>query len=87
MTNPKSERLAAILKAGGIATKEVNVFGLHCIVTCWCDESARKVGHLLQAGGWTIKGPIRSIDYAKENKGTCLLPTRVDVWRMFGRLE
>jgi hypothetical protein len=86
MTNAKSERLASILKEGGIATKEVNVFGLHCIVTCWCLDSATKVANVLRASGWQTKGPLRSFDYAKENKNTCLLPSRVDVWRTYGKL-
>lgn len=81
-----TERLTDILKRGRVPFKDCWAAGSSCLVTLYCEETARKVARMLQAAGWKIRGPVRSYDHAKENKGTCLCPTSVEVWRVGGYL-
>lgn len=82
--NSNSERLAAILTAGGIAFKDVWM-GQHTgILTFWGEPMARRAAMLLQRASFKVTGgPREQRDYAKENKNTVLRPSTVKVWRVW----
>lgn len=86
MSNPLSSKLESILRAGGVAPKETKVFGSHCIVTLWSHDAARKVFRLFQAAGFANLKLCESVDYLKENKGTCLNPSVQRVWIVGARM-
>lgn len=89
MTKEHSERLRSIFQRAGIATKNVEVLnGRSIIVTCHSRTMADLVhSALAQAGLGLRKAPVETIDYAVKNKGTCLKPTTVKVWRVGGRIS
>ena len=79
-----TENLERLLKSIGRKPKTVRVYGSQVVVTCRSHSEADKIATLLSAA-FTIRGVIESVDYAKENKGTCLVPTTFKVWRVFAR--
>jgi len=86
VSNPLATRLETVLRSGGIAPKETNVFGSHCIVTLWSYDAARKVFRLFQAAGFANLKLCESVDYLQENKSTCLNPSVQRVWRVGARM-
>lgn len=77
------QEIKELLAAGEIATKEVVAFGSQVHITCRCRKTAEKVARIMQAGGFTLGRLFELLDYAKKNKGTCLRPTMVRVWRVW----
>lgn len=84
LATPQS-RMKAKLEASGLPYKEVECYGSQIVVTCWSRDAADRWA-LLLARFAKFLGITQSVDYAKENRGTCLLPTTVDVWRAFARI-
>lgn len=80
--NAQTEELATLLTAAGIAYKDVWMGQYTGILTFWGEPMARKAAMLLQRATFKVTGPRESIDYAKENRGTNLCPSRVKVWRV-----
>lgn len=82
--NTQAKKMADLFKAGNIPAKHIDVFGRHCIVTCFCFDTARKVAGMLQAAGWNVKGPGKSIDYTKRSEGKT--PEPLTVYRVWGNV-
>lgn len=79
------EKIKALLQKSGIPYKEIECYGSQIVVTSWCRDSADKWARLL-AKFSTVRGVVETCDYAKENKGTCLKPTRIKVYRTFSMI-
>ena len=69
-----------------IPHKEIQVYGQQIVITSHCRDTADKWAQTLAMFA-KVKGITESLDYAKENKGTCLLPTVVKVWRTFATIQ
>lgn len=82
-----AEKMRAVFERGNVATKRVDVFGRHCIVTCWSHVAAVKVASLLQAAGWQVRGPRKSVDEAKDqSKRTTLRAKSIEVYLVGGTM-
>jgi hypothetical protein len=78
--------MKAKLQASGLPYKEVECYGAQIVVTCWSRGAADRWTLLLDRFA-RVTSVVQSVDYAKKNRGTCLLPTTVDVWRVFARVD
>lgn len=79
------EKMKAKLEQSGIPFKEVSCYGSQIVITAWSDGAAKKWAMLL-AKFSTVRGTVKSTAECKENKNTVLLPSVVDVWRVFARV-
>ena len=79
-------RMKASLESTGLPFKEIQVYGRQIVVTSHCRDTADKWASLLGQFA-KVRGTTKSLDYAKENKGTCLLPTVVQVYRTFAAIQ
>ena len=73
---------ATLLKAG-LPYKSLDVYGSQIVVTTWSMDAARQWSSLLATFATVRKTGLQSIDYAKENKGTVLKPTTLNVYRTY----
>lgn len=78
----KQDQMKAALEKTGLPHKEIEVYGRQIVITSWSEDAAKKWAHLLSRFA-KVRGVIPSTDYAKENKGTVLLPTTINVFRTF----
>jgi len=76
------QEIKAVLERAGLPYKTIEVYGSQIVVTCRSLDAADKWKNLLSKFA-TFRGLSHSVDYAKENKGTCLNPTTIEVWRAF----
>jgi len=74
------------LESVGLPYKEVQCYGRQIVITSHCRDTAEKWAHLLSKFS-TFRGITECLDDTKENKGTCLLPTKVKVWRTFAAIQ
>lgn len=79
-------KLALAGTLAGIPFREIECYGSQIVVTSACDNTARKWARLLSRFA-TVRGVIKSLDDAKENKGTCLRPSHLPVWRTFAVID
>lgn len=77
--------MKAKLEAAGIPYKAIECYGSQIVVTSWCRDSAARWASLL-AKFATVRGTIETLDDAKVNRNTVLLPSKVRVWRTFARI-
>jgi hypothetical protein len=84
MTSPQ-ERMTTTLAKAGIPYRGINCYGQQIVVTTKGEATARKWAELL-ARVATVRGVLKSVDYAKENRNTVLKPTTIEVWRVFARI-
>ncbi len=75
------QRMKAKLESCGIPAKRVDVYGSQIMITAWSRGAAEKWASLLSRFA-KVSRVIESMDYAKENKNTVLLPSAVKVWRV-----
>ncbi|MDD3134917.1 MAG: hypothetical protein PHF64_00300 [Methanoregula sp.] len=87
VANSYAERLTAALERAGIASRRIWFGSRSGVATFNSYEAARRAIDLLRQGTFETTAPIESIDYAKENKRTCLLPSTVKVWRVGIRIK
>lgn len=80
------QRLQTKLESLGLPYKEIKVYGSQVMVTAWSETAAKK-WHSVLCRFTTSKRPVRSIDYNKENRGTCLMPTAHEVWLVGGTIN
>jgi hypothetical protein len=85
-TQTPQQRMKTKLETLGIPFKQIDVFGSQIIVTAWSETAARKWYSVL-CKFTTSKRPVKSIDYNKENRGTCLTATVHEVWRIGGTIN
>jgi len=69
----------------GIPAKEIKCYGSQIMVTVIGKETSEKWQMILNNFCSRVLSS-KTIDYAKENKGTCLNPTVVDVYRVWGTI-
>ncbi len=80
------QRMKAALESLDIPKKEIEVYGSQIVVTAWSESAVKQWASVL-ARFATFRGIVHTIDYAKENKGTCLMPSVVQVWRAYARIS
>ena len=80
------QHMKATLTQANIPYKAIEVYGSQIVVTTWSYDAAVKWGVLLATFATIRKVALKSIDYAKENKGTCLRPTTLEVYRTYARI-
>ena len=80
------QRMKAKLEGLGLPYKEIKVYGSQVMITVWSETAAKK-WHSVICRFTNSKRPVKSIDYNKENRGTCLLPTRHEVWLIGGTIN
>lgn len=73
------------LEKAGLPYKKIEVYGRQIVVTTYGEETARR-WFLLLANFAKVKGPLESLDLAKEQKGTNLNQSYVKVFRVFGTI-
>lgn len=78
-------QIKATLEKAGIPAREIEVYGRQIVITSACRDTAEKWGMLLGKFA-KVRGIVETTDLAKVNKGTCMLPTRVKVWRTFAAM-
>lgn len=83
MTN--QEKMKSVLSKMEIPTKEIKVYGSQIMITVAGKESADKWTMTLNNFCRRVLSK-QTMDYAKENVGSCLNPTMVDVYRVWGTI-
>lgn len=84
-TTPQ-QKMKAQLEALGIPFKEIKVYGSQIMITAW-SETAAKRWHGVICKFTNSRGPVKSIDYNKVNRNTCLMPTTHEVWLIGGTVK
>lgn len=79
------QRMQAKLAQSGIPWREIKVFGSSILITCQSRDTAQRWASLL-AQFARVTGVGEGYDEAKVSKGTCLLPSKVAVWRVGARI-
>jgi hypothetical protein len=79
--------MKAQLENAGIPYKQIDVYGSQIVITSWCEASAIRWSKLLRRFARVRKDALKCLDDAKENKGTCLNPSVVKVWRTYAVIE
>lgn len=79
------QEFKAKLEQVGLPFKAVECFGSQIIVTAQSRDTADKWASLLSRFS-KVKGIVETFDYAKVNKNTALLPSRVKVWRTYATI-
>ena len=75
-------KMQAKLAGLGIPAKEIKVYGRQIMVTCGSGAAARQWMSVL----YDLASKVRvgeSLQPAKRNRGTCLHPTQIKVWRVW----
>lgn len=80
------QQMQAKLESLGLPYKEIRVYGSQVMITAW-SESAAKKWHSVLCRFTTSKRPVRSMDYNKVNKNTCLMPSAHEVWLIGGTIN
>lgn len=80
------QKMQVALSKSGIPAKEIKVYGSQIMITAWSLDAAQKWTSLLQKLNPSKLRTGEGIDYAKENKGTNLLPTTIKVYRVWATL-
>lgn len=86
MNSSKADKIKDILARAGIPALEVQAYGQQITVECIGRNTAERAAFLL-GHAFKIRGMIKAAVDAKENKGTCLLPTKRIVWRVYACLK
>jgi len=79
------QKMKTALEKAGIPFKAIECYGSQIVVTSFSADAANKWAALLGKFA-TVRGITHSYDDAVENKGTCLKPTMVEVYRTFARI-
>jgi hypothetical protein len=80
------EKIQALLSKSGIPAKEIKCYGSQIMITAFCRDSAAKWARLLSRFA-TVKNTVKTIDYCKENKNTVMLPSAIEVWRVWATID
>lgn len=68
MNNDLAKRMAATLKRGGVAVKDVTCLGVYAHIDCRCEATAILAGKYLTAGGFEVLKIGHYRDLAKGSK-------------------
>ena len=79
------EKMRATLAKTGIASKQIECYGRHIVITSTCLSTANKWALVLGRFCSSIK-VLKTTEDSKTNKGTCLLPTVVTVFRTYATI-
>jgi hypothetical protein len=80
------EAMRVKLETLPIPSKEIKVYGSQIMITAHCENTARKWHSVLSKLSPASLRIGRGTDYAKENKGTNLCPSTIEVWRVWASL-
>jgi hypothetical protein len=75
------DKLQAKLKQVGLPYKSIDILGDRIIITCLSENTIDKWVDAIHPAIAKYKGVIETIDYAKKNQNTVLLPSTIKVWR------
>lgn len=73
------------LRASRIPVKEVKCYGSQIVVTCWCEQSARKYADLI-AKFANLRSIKESLDEKAKNRQARLSGKYVKVWRVYATI-
>jgi hypothetical protein len=79
------QKMQAKLAQSGIPAREIKVYGSQIMVTCGCRYTAEKWASLV-ARFAKVRAVFEAWDEAAQNRGTCLKPSMVKVWRVSARI-
>ena len=82
-----ADKMRATLEKTGLPYKEIQVYGSQIVITSHCRDTAERWAMLLARFATVKRAARECLDDAKENKGTCLRPTKVKVWRTWAVIE
>jgi|GEM_PF-3500484 len=85
-TETPQSKMAAVLAASGIASKEIRVYGRQIVITSLCSNTAARWETLLATFA-KVRCTVRAIDVCKANRGTTLKPTTQSVYRTFAQVS
>jgi hypothetical protein len=80
-------KMRAMLESVGLPYKQVQCYGSQIVITSHCRATAERWAMLLAKFATVKRAALKCLDDAKENKGTCLRPTKVEVWRTYAVIE
>lgn len=80
------QQLQSKLESLGLPYKEIKVYGSQVMITAWSETAANRWRSIL-CKFTTSRRPVKSVDYNKENRGTCLMPTVHEVWLIGGMIN
>lgn len=78
-----TDKIRATLERVGLPYKEIQVYGSQIVITSHCRETAERWAGLVAKFATVRRAALECADDAKVNKGTCLRPTKVKVWRTY----
>ena len=81
-TMTPQQKMQAALQASGIPYKQIECYGSQIMVTAWSRPAAQRWSSLLSKFA-TVKSVGPGLDDAKVNKGSCLNPSVIKVWRVW----
>ncbi len=79
------ERLKQKLESVGLPHSEIKVYGSQIMITAIGKVTIQRWASVL-ARFSKINGIAEAIEYNKENKNTCLLPSTHKVWRVWATI-
>ena len=82
----QEKRMLVLLEKLGIPYKTIHLYGSQIVVATRSRSTAERWVTTLSPKVAKFLKMLESFDYAKKNKGTVLLPTRVKVWRVYFRI-
>jgi len=75
------DKMKSKLEQVGLPYKSIDVLGDRIIITCLGQDTLDKWISVIHPSIARFKGKVESIDYAKKNQNTMLLPSTIKVWR------
>lgn len=79
------QKIKELLGKAGIAHKEIQVYGSQIVVTCWCEDAAKKFSDVI-AKFANIRGIIKSLDENKDNEKRINMKKYHEVYRVFATI-
>lgn len=79
------EQLIAKLESTGLPHKQIHCYGSQIVVTAWSQDAANQWASVLGKFA-KVRGIVKSIDENKISRGSFLLPTIHNVYRVFARI-
>ena len=79
------EKIKTKLESLGLPFKKIDVYGRQIVITTLGKKTIDKWVDVLGKFA-KVRGTTHSFDYNKENKNTCLILSRHEVYRVFARI-
>lgn len=82
----QQEQLKSLLSQVGIPSKSIEVYGSQIVVTCYSESAAEKWASVLRKFATVKRVALKSLDDAKVNTNTVMMPSHVNVWRTYATI-